>query len=227
MADSEIPKSALDVAAIHTSSLLRDLGRQHAFIGGYAALLLGGNRSVNNVDIIIDVDPETIQKDLIQAGSGSIFPFNKKFFRFEVFDSGFTVNVIIKLFHGGSGSSISQYRLPHPSVAPLIVPRVMSTDIPVIHPSVLISTKVKRWKSIAASTRPETAEQATRDIVDIEIILQWLEASNMGVSFKTYPEKSTRELLDAFSELHAKGGDTIRTLMRATMPGRTWVIENA
>ena len=46
--------------------------------------------------------------------------------------------------------------------------------VPVLHPSVLVCLKLRRWKHIAESTRPQSLAKAWNDAEDIKYLLSWL-----------------------------------------------------
>ncbi|THH16517.1 hypothetical protein EW146_g4136 [Bondarzewia mesenterica] len=55
--------------------------------------------------------------------------------------------------------------------------------IPILHPSILILTKFKRWSMNYASTRPKTMQKNLSDRSDIEYLTYWLEERGIKIRF--------------------------------------------
>ncbi|KAJ5229248.1 hypothetical protein N7489_009956, partial [Penicillium chrysogenum] len=137
-----------------------------------------------------------------------------------VFSGGDDRPIPVELLRGGEGR---QLKLPDAnsvslrSVTANVLPgRVEETPIPIIAPSVLVLTKLKRWAFIANSTRPASKRKAVRDVDDIKVILTWLVNDGSLIDFKGYLEQPKHELLAFVRKLyqmHTK----IRPLLAATL----------
>ncbi|KAH1334348.1 hypothetical protein KXX67_006555 [Aspergillus fumigatus] len=67
--------------------------------------------------------------------------------------------------------------------------------VPIVAPSVLVLTKIKRWSTLAESTRPQSIKKADSDIDDIEVLLKWLARNQFHIDFEGYLAKPKEELL--------------------------------
>ncbi|KAG9224473.1 hypothetical protein CCMSSC00406_0007666 [Pleurotus cornucopiae] len=66
-------------------------------------------------------------------------------------------------------------------------------ELPVLHPSVLILTKLKRWTNIFASSRPKSRKKAASDLVDITFLVQWLIQEELRIDFDLYQLSEGKE----------------------------------
>lgn len=90
------------------------------------------------------------------------------------------------------------------------------TSVPIVAPSVLILTKIKRWSFLAESTRPQSIRKAESDVQDIEVLLNWLAKNDLYIDFEGYSEKPEQELLSGVRKLHRMHA-TIRPLLETTL----------
>ncbi|KAH2883512.1 hypothetical protein KXV78_003531 [Aspergillus fumigatus] len=143
---------SLDEAAKETTTALARANIRHGFIGGYA-----------DIDIIVDADPSDARSLLLQA------------------HSGFRLSQNNKLIFTGAEEDVRSRQLKLPdanvvSIVPLTAndqpERIRNTPIPIVAPSVLVLTKIKRWSTLAESTRPQSIKKADSDIDDIEVLLK-------------------------------------------------------
>ncbi|KAH2977697.1 hypothetical protein KXV25_004880 [Aspergillus fumigatus] len=143
---------SLDEAAKETTTALARANIRHGFIGGYA-----------DIDIIVDADPSDARSLLLQA------------------HSGFRLSQNNKLIFTGAEEDVRSRQLKLPdanvvSIVPLTAndqpERIRNTPIPIVAPSVLVLTKIKRWSTLAESTRPQSIKKADNDIDDIEVLLK-------------------------------------------------------
>lgn len=58
--------------------------------------------------------------------------------------------------------------------------------ISILHPSILILTKVGRWAQTFTSTRPKTKLKSKSDEEDLDFLISWLVDRNLTISFDTY-----------------------------------------
>jgi hypothetical protein len=89
-------------------------------------------------------------------------------------------------------------------------------SVPVMHPSMLICLKVRRWMHIAESTRPASRQKATTDAQDITFLLEWLASSGVLVSFWSKEEKPKSSLLSGFKlfvQLHPETKEQVKTVL--------------
>ena len=77
------------------------------------------------------------------------------------------------------------------------------TALPILHPSVLILTKLKRWCQTRTSTRPRTAAKAKSDRRDIEYLINWMSNKGMTIDFEGFQGKSKDTLLCLVRELRS------------------------
>ena len=69
------------------------------------------------------------------------------------------------------------------------------TDIPLLHPSVVILTKLKRWYTTLPSTRPKTMLKHRSDEGDIDYMVHWLARIRLTIQFWEYRGKRGEELM--------------------------------
>lgn len=89
-------------------------------------------------------------------------------------------------------------------------------SVPVVAPSVLVLTKIKRWSFLAESTRPLSIRKAKRDVEDIEVLLKWLARNGLRIDFEAYPEKPEQDLLSGVRMLYQMH-PTVRPLLETTL----------
>ncbi|KAL9100940.1 MAG: hypothetical protein Q9163_003755 [Psora crenata] len=203
---------ALEAAAAAVSTVVRSLAApRHCFIGGYAVSLLGGTRSTHltgkDVDVLVAADPSDIRLALIKADPKfSLTPANKLVYAAESYTGQDGPPVIIELLRGGLNQ---QLKLPDAnSVVTLDIATEIALkqkiSIPIVHPSVLVLTKIKRWMFIAESTRPASKSKANHDLTDIRVILRWLAERKIRIDFTAYPEQPKDRFLPGLRMLYAR-----------------------
>jgi hypothetical protein len=74
--------------------------------------------------------------------------------------------------------------------------------IPILHPSILILTKLKRWTQIYQSTRPRTKSKALSDRTDIDFLIDCMSREGIRIDFEAYEGKPKAVLLDLIREFH-------------------------
>lgn len=67
--------------------------------------------------------------------------------------------------------------------------------VPILHPSILILTKLQRWRHIHTSTQPKTKVKAASDSNDIEFLIRWMSKERVLIAFDRYEGKSRVDLL--------------------------------
>ncbi|KAI2722809.1 hypothetical protein CBS147332_3738 [Penicillium roqueforti] len=211
----------LDTTAKEITAALTRGNCRHGFIGGYAVSLVGGMRMTDDVDILVDADPADVRNLLLQVPGFQLSQSNNLVF---TRDQG---TIRAEILRGGRNRPS---RLPDASSVPLyhvsasdLPGRVGDVPIPIVHPSVLVLTKIKRWAFIAESTRPQSNRKARGDFEDITAILNWLARKNLRIYFTNYPEKSRDDLLSwvrKLYELHT----TVRALLEITMEAQDFAL---
>ncbi|KAI0781992.1 hypothetical protein C8Q75DRAFT_789278 [Abortiporus biennis] len=93
-----------------------------------------------------------------------------------------------------------------------LVQHESGVSIQILHPSVLILTKLKRWFHSHSSTRPKTILKVKSDQRDIDYMIYWLAQEGMRIRFDLYEGKSRQELL-IFVETYKKKFEENETLM--------------
>ncbi|KAI1797423.1 hypothetical protein LXA43DRAFT_878055 [Ganoderma leucocontextum] len=76
--------------------------------------------------------------------------------------------------------------------------------IHILHPSILILTKFKRWSTSYTSTRPKTIRKTASDHRDIRFIIDWLFEHRECIGFGDYVGKPKPELLSIIRKYHDK-----------------------
>ncbi|KAH8099763.1 hypothetical protein BXZ70DRAFT_216473 [Cristinia sonorae] len=98
-------------------------------------------------------------------------------------------NVLIETLKAGT--------LGLPSVAgPIYVLQHSSgVALKILHPGVLILTKMKRWAATKDSDRPKTVTKTRSDKRDLDYLVFWLVQHEMTIEFELYLGKRKEELL--------------------------------
>jgi hypothetical protein len=65
----------------------------------------------------------------------------------------------------------------------------------ILHPSILILTKLKCWSQTHTLTHPKTIQKVASDELDIKYLTYWLTEQNMYIWLDKYLRKSKVELL--------------------------------
>jgi len=100
--------------------------------------------------------------------------------------------------------------------------------VPVLHPSILILTKLKRWATTAESTRPKTKEKNPTDAADIEWMILWLANNDLKIRFEQYAGKTKEGLLPLIRKYRDKfaGKDNLMVALKAVL-GDDWDLLHA
>jgi cytochrome c1 len=99
----------------------------------------------------------------------------------------------------------------------------LGTELPAIHPGILILTKFKRWTAINQSTYPPSVQKAQTDFSDIMLLADWLQREASTMAFKTYhaqrPEALDQAVKDAMAYLETEEmADERARLMKIIAP---------
>ncbi|KAH9846222.1 hypothetical protein C2E23DRAFT_872468 [Lenzites betulinus] len=106
---------------------------------------------------------------------------------------------------------------------PVAISSTMSvdeTDIKILHPTILIFTKLKRWSLGYTSTRPQTLRKVASDRSDIQYLVKWLVDQQLQLDFGGYHGKNKPELLVMLRKYRDKYSDDTEhmELLRSIMP---------
>ncbi|KAF9443049.1 hypothetical protein P691DRAFT_713773 [Macrolepiota fuliginosa MF-IS2] len=80
-------------------------------------------------------------------------------------------------------------------------------SIEILHPGILILTKMKRWYHNLESTRPKTVRKNDSDRRDLDFIVFWLADNQMTIEFELYEGKTKDELLKFVRTYREKAGE--------------------
>ncbi|KAF2395890.1 hypothetical protein EJ06DRAFT_534575 [Trichodelitschia bisporula] len=163
---------AMREAAAAVSSVMQSKGVEHAYIGGFAVNLLGGERHTEDIDMQVNLSaPELLQLRAFLLEHDTRFSYEK-------------VNLY---FSSSNGHKIPVETLPMPALG---LPGALScvtvgdeVKLPVLQPGLLILTKVKRWAFNRESTRPATVIKARRDLEDIMVLVDKLACDGQHIDF--------------------------------------------
>ncbi|KAI4153000.1 MAG: hypothetical protein L6R39_001694 [Caloplaca ligustica] len=198
--------ASVAAASAAASAILTQEGKPHAVIGGQAVKLLGHSRRTRDVDILVDEPALALRERLVQLERRFFIDARNKL----VFKASNNVSTDVELLQGGPGVTLA---LPRATQAPKIV----VDSVSILHPGVLIITKVKRWVHIAESTRPQSMLKADSDLNDIQFLLKWLNSHDQKVDFDSYAAiKPKDQLLPAFRTLYRIHAD-IRGLLQRVL----------
>ncbi|ROT43689.1 hypothetical protein SODALDRAFT_268061 [Sodiomyces alkalinus F11] len=98
---------------------------------------------------------------------------------------------------------------------------MLTANIPILPPGVLILTKLKRCVYFIGSTRPSSVMRFHMDELDIKYLLKWLAECDETVDFKGYFSPDVNELYSATKKVlkhwEGVGQDEWVRLMYAVM----------
>ncbi|KAF5642517.1 uncharacterized protein FTJAE_3674 [Fusarium tjaetaba] len=185
-------------AAQAFSRILTDTNIEHAFIGGFALNLLGSNRETLDIDVEVamdDANPNELRPHLVQL-------LREADQRFIISD--------LKLFFVPKNDQW-ELRVPIETLVRgmLGLPRRFSIlrpgdgSIPILHPGVLILTKMKRSCQYIGSTRPQSVVKFNSDVRDIVYLLHWLQDHGKKIDFISYDAASPERLYEAVRQMRA------------------------
>ncbi|KAI0062296.1 hypothetical protein BV25DRAFT_1991595 [Artomyces pyxidatus] len=213
-------------AASVFSKHLNELGYRHAYIGGFAWSLLGSTRptEINVLIEVTDVDIPTLREKIAQldshfARAGIKFYFVKEPQPELQEDELVRVsrhNVMIETLQTG------RIGLPTTAGPTYLVPHEETGEsFAILHPSVLILTKLKRWAQNHDSTRPKTVLKNKSDQNDLDYIIYWLAENHLPIGFDDYQGKGKDELLGfvrTYRNKFAENQELMETLQSLVEP---------
>ncbi len=197
-------------AAQALSSILKEHNFEFAFIGGFAVNLLGEKRSTEDIDAIVIVrnptDITTHIRPLIEGHDSRFSVEGLKLYFTSSTDP--PVRVTVEMLPAGTlGLPLrldSLLRLSDGTriVAVDLLVANMSVDLPpVLHPAVLILTKIKRWATLSESTRPRSVAKARMDLGDITFLLHWLGQHGQKIDLTGYGAENPERLMESMRQL--------------------------
>ncbi|KAF4760680.1 hypothetical protein HAV15_005166 [Penicillium sp. str.  len=188
----------LDAAAANKlMQTFKDKGISHCFMGGYAVALLGGERVTEDVDILtassrrdLLLKPPLFWNEL-QLATDCPAP-----------DGWILLN-----------PNMTLYLITKPEDLP---ERQLSLPVKILHPSVLVLTKLQTWSKAHFATRSADHDRVVPDQEDILTILNWLSKKNMKVSYAGFTGEQRRKLAPLLATLFWTS-EASRKLLAETM----------
>ncbi|KAI1135382.1 hypothetical protein F5Y05DRAFT_416370 [Hypoxylon sp. FL0543] len=187
-------------AAEALSKILRSNNTNHAIIGGFALRLLGHNRGTEDVDVEIDFATNTrdqVTQLLTQHDDRFTVQHRKLFFA----PTNSSNKVCIETLPLGELGLPRQLRTFTLETCPYLITTMASTEVPILHPAVLILTKIKRCVQLATSTRPQSIVKFHNDCSDITFLLNWLAERDETIDFVGYNSAAVDRLYKAVADI--------------------------
>lgn len=206
-------------AARVLSEKLTELSIRHAYIGGFAWRLLGSARQTEDIDVLIEIPTDTPNLRTLREKMAEIdkrftdtvlkFYFVEDLDAFsedsEAQSSDDTINEScprkrtgVELLSRSKSNvlieTLSAGTLGLPDSVDLVynIPSTAASanlTLPILHPSILIFSKLQRWCLSLESTRPKTLRKAITDSQDIDYLIGWLIRNGMLIAFDDYEAK--------------------------------------
>ncbi|KAI0663740.1 hypothetical protein C8Q70DRAFT_376124 [Cubamyces menziesii] len=187
------------LAALSLSSHLDEFGIKHAYIGGFAWALLGSSRPTQDIDVLIECsDLSGLHEKLKERDVRFTGVMFKLYYVTQEFDESAAHeqsedlvlrsrdNVLVETLRTGTMG------LP---VTITTTYSVAEVGVRLLHPSILILTKLKRWSTSYTSTRLKTMRKVASDNNDIRFMIGWLSENDEQIWFDEYQGKTKPELL--------------------------------
>ncbi|KYK55388.1 hypothetical protein DCS_07351 [Drechmeria coniospora] len=190
--DAIVPSAnnSLRQAAEAMSTILSRRNIHHAVIGGVAVLLLGHERQTSDLDVVIDVknaEELDLVSDYLIEGDAR---FSKECLKLYFTPSeGQQSRVLIERLPIGSLGLPTQLNILRPGL------------VPVLHPRILILTKIKRCSWLIESTRPKSRLKFLSDESDIEFLIEWLVEHDEKIDFVGYQSPDMDRLYTAVQKM--------------------------
>lgn len=98
------------------------------------------------------------------------------------------------------------------------------TVIQILHPSVLILTKLKRWAMNCDSTRPKTVQKSDSDKFDLDFMIFWLHDKELLIDFDSYIGKTKPALLSYVGKYreHYGADELLMEALRSILQVEDW-----
>ncbi|KDQ11380.1 hypothetical protein BOTBODRAFT_35458 [Botryobasidium botryosum FD-172 SS1] len=213
-------------AAPFLSQTLRELGAPHAYIGGFAWALLGSTRPTEDIDVLIQIRDKDVQqlRKLLAEHSKHFAELGLKLFYVKELQGDLTGDQLVRASKGNTMiETLQAGTLGLPSVAGPVYEYQAESGIvlELLHPGVLILTKMKRWWVNRDSTRPKTVAKRLSDQRDLRYLVRWLTDNGMTIEFEQYQGKSKEELMQyvrTLRDVFSEDTDFVQTLRQAVKP---------
>ncbi|KAJ5595134.1 uncharacterized protein N7459_001342 [Penicillium hispanicum] len=185
----------LDIAANRIISILNEVNIKFMFVGGYAASLIGSERVTSDIDIITD----RTRKEAVNFLLGIAGFSETKRHKPSTFYDYHGTNVFIDVL-GNPSERALRWNVPAPdSNVHKVLPsdnstRTIGATIPILHPAVLVLTKLKSWRLAKDSQRQNNLAKARGHMMDIMATLRWLVNRKWPIRFAGYPETLKKDL---------------------------------
>ena len=190
-------------AARALSGHLNSRNIRHAYIGGFALTLLGSRRPTEINVLIENADPMKLREEIMEVDARSFADAGFQFYFITQDHDGRMVREELVLH---SMNNVHVETLPTGTVG--LPTSIISTyqpsefGIDILHPAILILTKLKRWSSNYTSTRPKTVKKNESDARDIRHIINWLVDNCERIRFEEYRGKTKPNLLVMVRHYH-------------------------
>ncbi|KAK1226286.1 hypothetical protein PQX77_010759 [Marasmius sp. AFHP31] len=205
---TDATEKQLEAAKIITK-LLSESGCRVAFIGGFAMALLGSDRktqmnllielakdlSISDArEMVMRKDPSFVKDD---AGIHFYKVDSEEYKELVPNDPAKGIDAHYLLRHASNNVLIETLPVGQLGL-PLVAGPLLENDISglsILHPKVLILTKLKRWCTLHESTRPKTRLKAQSDRHDINFLVELLVENKLHIAFDEYTGKPREQLL--------------------------------
>ncbi|KAJ5093419.1 hypothetical protein N7456_009280 [Penicillium angulare] len=190
----------LDTAASQLSHILLEAGICHVFYGGYAACLLGSNRVTKDINVITERHVASALNQIRQFKWSS----EGQCWIFELGDIKASISTVMP-------NSGGEWQVPSPrssrrlAITPSEVPdRMLRVKIDILHPSILLLTKLGAWDEARKSKDPIDNLRAKGHFGDIMAILRWISYEEDRINVAEFPgvpaKKLQRQLCRLFKD---------------------------
>ncbi|KAJ6137931.1 hypothetical protein N7471_004417 [Penicillium samsonianum] len=187
--------SHLDAAATTLTNILRNESISHIFIGGYATGLLGGGRVTEDIDLIVDRNCRGL---LLQCPNITESADNRLVYHHH----GTKVHIDMEIMGAAPWAPNPRTTRVY-TVAPADCPRrQLNSMVPILHPSILLLTKLLPWKEADEATRVARHMRKRTDLMDIRTILQWLVDKKSRIDFSGLPNIPRAKLMRLLGSLY-------------------------
>jgi hypothetical protein len=85
--------------------------------------------------------------------------------------------------------------------------------VPVLHPSILVLTKLKRWATNVDSNRPKTVKKNSTDATDIRFVFNWLAKNDLKINLDHYSGKIKDDFIPLLRQFRNKFADDDENLV--------------
>lgn len=206
-------------AAKALSTALDTLEIPHAFIGGFALTQFGSTRRSDDIDILVQVVFEDIE-DFIRPEVTRVNPhfaqFGEQYYFVPTLVDGLAGEQLVPANKGNVHVDIlpiDTLGLPSRIEPAMVYREEQEGGLPVLHPRILILTKLKRWAGIYKHTYPPSILGASADIADLDFLVEWLAYRGIKISIPAYnveaPERLWQSMI-AYAAYLKNGGELER-----------------